>query len=300
MGNEEKKNDVNYYFKLFIKIILFVTSIYYIYKYRATIRRYISLINRWLRFSSPLRNINTRFRNFQDRGNRAQREQLIRETELDLPGEENFMDEEQFPPDNLDLPGGAANAAAAIAGESLLRNRLNETEAERLSSLAINRERRIPNWTGPIKERRDAASSLAWTESRSKKLEKEREEDKKLRSMGVGTTIQEMRKYIIDKGFMIPKSVKGISERQNLVDNILNYTLIPASQPMQPRPLAEASSGEPLTPVQVSGQLYDIPPFLPETWMTQPQSSQSPSNQLYLPVDFGKSRKQKRVQKFRR
>jgi hypothetical protein len=293
MEEENKKNGINYYFKLFIKIIVFVVSIYYIYKYRETIRRYISLINRWLRFSSPLRNINTRFRNWQDRGIRAQREELIREAELDLPEAEDFIDEERFPQENLDLQQGAVNAAAAIAGESLFRNMLNETE--RVSSLAANRERRIPNWTGPIKERREAASSLAWKEERAKKLKKEREEDEMLRNLGVGTTIQEMRKYIIDKGFMIPQPVRGISERQNLVDNILNFTLRPASQPTRPRPLAEMASGAPLTPRRVSGVQYDIPPFLPETWMSQPPRRQSSAeNPIYLPVDFGKSIKKKK------
>jgi hypothetical protein len=298
MEEEKKKNDINYYFKLFIKIIVFAVSVYYIYKYRATIRRYISLINRWLRFSSPLRNINTRFRDWQDRGNRAQREELVRETELDLPGEEDFVNEEQLPQGNFDLPHGAVNAAAAIAGESLFRNRLNETE--RLSSLAANRERRIPNWTGPIKERRDAASSLAWKEERAKKLIKDREDDETLRSLGIGTTIQEMRKYIIDNGFMIPKPVRGISERQNLVDNILNSTLRPASQPTQPIPLAEMASGAPLTPRRVSSGQYDVPPFLPETWMAQPpRRLPSSEKQIFLPVDFGKSTKQnKRRQKF--
>lgn len=292
MEEENKKKGINYYFKLFIKIIVFVVSIYYIYKYRTIIRRYISLINRWLRFSSPLRNINTRFRNWQDRGYREQREELIRETELDLPGEEDFIDNEGFPPENLDLPQGAVNAAAAIAGGSLFRNRLNETE--RLSSLAANRERRIPNWTGPIKERREAASSLAWKEERAKKLIKDREDDETLRSLGVGTTIQEMRKYIIDNGFMIPQPVRGISERQNLVNNIINFTLRPASQPTQPRPLAEMASGAPLTPRRVSGVQHDIPPFLPETWMSQPPRRQpSSEKQIFLPVDFGKSRKKK-------
>lgn len=295
MEEEKKKNDINYYFKLFIKIIVFAVSVYYIYKYRATIRRYISLINRWLRFSSPLRNINTRFRDWQDRGNRAQREELVRETELDLPGEEDFVNEEELPQGNFDLPQGAVNAAAAaaIAGESLFRNRLNETE--RLSSLAANRERRIPNWTGPIKERRDAASSLAWKEERAKKLIKDREDDETLRSLGVGTTIQEMRKYIIDNGFMIPQPVRGISERQNLVNNILNFTLRPASQPTQPRPLAEMASGAPLTPRRVSSGQYDVSPFLPETWMSQPPRRQpSSEKQIFLPVDFGKSRKKKK------
>jgi hypothetical protein len=293
MEEENKKKGINYYFKLFIKIIVFVVSIYYIYKYRTIIRRYISLINRWLRFSSPLRNINTRFRNWQDRGYREQREELIRETELDLPGEEDFIDNEGFPPENLDLPQGAVNAAAAIAGGSLFRNRLNETE--RLSSLAANRERRIPNWTGPIKERREAASSLAWKEERAKKLIKDREDDETLRSLGVGTTIQEMRKYIIDNGFMIPQPVRGISERQNLVNNIINFTLRPASQPTQPRPLAEMASGAPLTPRRVSGVQHDIPPFLPETWMSQPPRRQpSSEKQIFLPVDFGKSRKKKK------
>jgi hypothetical protein len=293
MEEEKKKNDINYYFKFFIKIIVFAVSVYYIYKYRATIRRYISLINRWLRFSSPLRNINTRFRDWQDRGNRAQREELVRETELDLPGEEDFVNEEELPQGNFDLPQGAVNAAAAIAGESLFRNRLNETE--RLSSLAANRERRIPNWTGPIKERRDAASSLAWKEERAKKLIKDREDDETLRSLGVGTTIQEMRKYIIDNGFMIPQPVRGISERQNLVNNILNFTLRPASQPTQPRPLAEMASGSPLTPRRVSSGQYDVSPFLPETWMSQPPRRQpSSEKQIFLPVDFGKSRKKKK------
>jgi hypothetical protein len=293
MEEENKKKGINYYFKLFIKIMVFVVSIYYIYKYRTIIRRYISLINRWLRFSSPLRNINTRFRNWQDRGYREQREELIRETELDLPGEEDFIDNEGFPPENLDLQQGAVNAAAAIAGGSLFRNRLNETE--RLSSLAANRERRIPNWTGPIKERREAASSLAWKEERAKKLIKDREDDETLRSLGVGTTIQEMRKYIIDNGFMIPQPVRGISERQNLVNNILNFTLRPASQPTQPRPLAEMASGAPLTPRRVSGVQHDIPPFLPETWMSQPPRRQpSSEKQIFLPVDFGKSRKKKK------
>jgi hypothetical protein len=94
---------------------------------------------------------------------------------------------------------------------------------------------------------------------------------------------------------MIPQPVRGISERQNLVNNIINFTLRPASQPTQPRPLAEMASGAPLTPRRVSGVQHDIPPFLPETWMSQPPRRQpSSEKQIFLPVDFGKSRKKKK------
>lgn len=84
MADEHDNNNFSYYFKLLIKLIIFVVSVYYIYKYRDTIRRYISIINRWLRFSSPLRNINARFRNFRERGLNEQRQPLLDQIEQEF------------------------------------------------------------------------------------------------------------------------------------------------------------------------------------------------------------------------
>ena len=292
---DNKKTDINYYIKLFIKIIIFVASIYYIYKYRETIRRYISLINRWLRFSSPLRNVNTRFRNWRDRGNQAVREELLREAELGQPNEE-FQDLDlEIPQENREFLPGAFNAAALAAAAATLpdRKELNrikreqEMERQRATSLAANREPRVPNWTGPIKERLYMERNEAYNEERDRRLIKDREDDEILLGLGIGTTIPELRKYIIDNGYMMPPSIKGVSERRNLVTNIINKTLIPRYQSSLFPRLAGGS--------RISGAQYDTPASLPENWVSNlALAQQSNRDQEFLPVDFGKIRKSKK------
>ena len=292
---DNKKTDINYYIKLFIKIIIFVATIYYIYKYRETIRRYISLINRWLRFSSPLRNVNTRFRNWRDRGNQAVREELLREAELGQPNEE-FQDLDlEIPQENREFLPGAFNAAALAAAAATLpdRKELNrikreqEMERQRATSLAANREPRVPNWTGPIKERLYRERNEAYNEERDRRLIKDREDDEILLGLGIGTTIPELRKYIIDNGYMMPPSIKGVSERRNLVTNIINKTLIPRYQSS----LFPRLAGGSRTP----GTQYDTPPSLPENWVSNlALAQQSNRDQEFLPVDFGKIRKSKK------
>ena len=298
---DNKKTDINYYIKLFIKIIIFVATIYYIYKYRETLRRYISLINRWLRFSSPLRNVNTRFRNWRDRGNHAVREELLREAELGQPNDE-FQDEDldldldlEIPQDNREFLPGAFNAAALAAAAATLpdRKELNrikreqEMERRRVTSLAANRESRVPNWTGRIKERLYLERNDAYKEERAKRLIKDREDDEILLGLGIGTTIQELRKYIIDNGYMIPQPIKGVSERRNLVTNIINKTLIPRYQSSLFPRLAGGS--------RTSGVQYDTPTSLPENWVSNlALAQQSNRDREFLPVDFGKIRKSKK------
>ena len=294
---DNKKTDINYYIKLFIKIIIFVATIYYIYKYRETIRRYISLINRWLRFSSPLRNVNARFRNWRDRGNQAVREELLREAELGQPNEE-FQDLDldlEIPQENREFLPGAFNAAALAAAAATLpdRKELNrikreqEMERQRVTSLAANREPRVPNWTGPIKERLYLERNEAYKDERDRRLIKDRENDEILLGLGIGTTIQELRKYIVDNGYMIPPPIKGVSERRNLVTNIINKTLIPRYQSSLFPRLAGGS--------RTSGAQYDTPTSLPGNWVSNlALAQQSNIDQEFLPVDFGKIRKRKK------
>ena len=274
---QDKKNNFSYYFKLFIKIIIFVLSVYYIYKYRETIRRYISILNRWLRFSSPLRNINARFRNFRERNLDAQRQPILEQAERD------FQDNLQQ--DNLqeNIP-----IAAAAAAGGYVRNRVREIDE--LESQPPRRSGRVANWTGPIREREYQERRANTIRENELDLQRKREEKELVIAKTGGYTIPYLKNWLTSQGINQPAG----KDLQSYWDLVLGKT-IPTSlfQPTQPSFIGETSS-EPLQDIN----------FLDNMYLPQNQASsntfypmQSPPgflDQEFKPVDFGRSRSRSR------
>jgi len=278
MGDEQDKdNNFSYYFKLFIKIVIFLVSLYYIFKYRETIRRYISIINRWLRFSSPLRNINTRFRNFRERGLNEQRQPLLDQVEQEFQQNlqpENFVDD--------DLQRGIA--AAAGTGIYLRNsNSTQEIDAPEQSTLP-RRSGRVANWTGPINERIYRERRTETLRANEINLEQKRADRSAVIAKTGGYTIPYLKNWLTGQGFAQPVG----KDLQSYWDLVLGRTLpVSLSQPREPSFIGEPSSA-PLQDTYELDNLYLQRGPSPSSMMYQ----QLPPNYLdqqFKPVDFGRS-----------
>ena len=283
----DKNNNFGYYFKLSIKIIILLVSIYYVYKYRSTIRRYISILNRWLRFSSPLRNINARFRNFRERGLNEQRQPLLDEAERQF--QENLQPE-NFQPENLqddNLQRGIAAAASGI----YLRNNNSTQEIENDGSQRTlpRRSGRIPNWTGPINERIYRERRSETLRANEVNLERKRADREAVIAKTGGYTIAYLKNWLTGQGFAQP----DVQNLQGYWDIVLGRTeLVSLSQPRQPSFLGE-SSGAPLQDINALDDMYLQRGPSPSSMMYQ----QIPPNYLdqqFKPVDFGRSKNRRR------
>ena len=278
MAERDKDNNFSYYFKLLIKIIIFVVSVYYIFKYRATIRRYISIINRWLRFSSPLRNINTRFRNFRERGLNAQRQPLLDNIEREF--QENIQDD--FNPGNIQ--GGLAAAAAG----GYVRNRVREIDQLESQNTLPRRSGRVPNWLGPIKERTYRERRETMGRDRELDLQRKREEKEIVLAKTGGTTIPYLKNWLTQQGYAQPVD----KDLQSYWDLVLGKT-VPTSLAAQPRFTGETSS----EPLRDSRDLdnFNLPGNQGGTDMYYP-TPRVPNflDNQFRPVDFGRRNRNRR------
>jgi len=283
---ENENNNFSYYFKFIIKLIIFVVSIYYIYKYRATIRRYISIINRWLRFSSPLRNINSRFRNFRERGLNEQRQPLL--DQIDQEFQDNLQPE-NFQDDNLQR-----GIAAAAAGSGIyLRNSNSTQEIDDAAQRTLpRRSGRVANWTGPINERIYKERRAETLRANEINLEQKRADRAAVIAKTGGYTIPYLKNWLTGQGIAQPE----IQNLQGYFDLVLGRTEpIRLDQPRQPSFIGEPS-GAPLQDINELNEMYLQRGPSPSSMMYQ----QIPPNYLdqqFKPVDFGRSnyrRKNKR------
>ena len=283
----DENNYLSYYFKLFIKIIIFVVSLYYIYKYRATIREYISIINRWLRFSNPLRNINARFRNFRERGLNEQREPLLNQVEQEF--QENLQPENFQPDDFLDANLQRGVLAGAASGVYLRNsNSTQEIEDDTQRSLP-RRSGRIPNWTGPINERIYKERRAETLRANEVNLEKKRTEREAVIAKTGGYTISYLKNWLTSQGFAQPE----IQNLQGYWDIVLGRTApVSLAQPRQPSFLGESSSA-PLQDITELDNMFLQRSPSPSSMMYQ----QIPPNyldQTFKPVDFGRIRNRRK------
>jgi hypothetical protein len=279
---DERDNNFSYYFKLMIKIIIFLVSVYYIYKYRATIRRYISIINRWLRFSSPLRNINTRFRNFRERGLNEQREPLLNQIEQEFQAN---LQPENFQEDILQ------RGIAAAAGSGIyLRNSNSTQEIDDATERTLpRRSGRVANWTGPINERIYRDRRAETLRANEINLEQKRADKSAVIAKTGGYTIPYLKNWLTGQGFAQP----DVQNLQGYWDLVLGRTsVVSLDQPRQPTFIGEPSS----TPLQ---DTYDLDNMYiqrgpsPSSMMYQ----QIPPNYLdqeFKPVDFGRIKNRRR------
>lgn len=274
MADERDNNNFSYYFKLFIKVIIFIISVYYIYKYRATIRRYISIINRWLRFSSPLRNINARFRNFRERGLNEQRQPLLDQVEQEFQDNlqpENFQD---------NLQRGVAAAASGV----YLRNNSTQEIDDTPQRTLPRRSGRVANWTGPINERIYKERRAETLRANEINLEQKRADKAAVTAKTGGYTIPYLKNWLTGQGLAQP----DVQDLQGYFDLVLGRTEpVRLAQPRQPTFIGEPSSA----PLQDTHDLDNM--YL--------QRSPSPSSMMYQaippnyldqefkPVDFGRS-----------
>jgi hypothetical protein len=277
MADERDNNNFSYYFKLIIKLIIFVMSVYYIYKYRATIRRYISIINRWLRFSSPLRNINARFRNFRERGLNEQREPLLDQIEQEF---QDNLQPENFQGDDLQ------RGIAAAAGSGIyLRNNNSTQEIEDAPQRPLpRRSGRVANWTGPINERIYKERRAETLRANEVNLEQKRADREAVIAKTGGYTIPYLKNWLTGQGLAQPE----IQNLQGYFDLVLGRTEpIRLAQPRQPTFVGESSSA-PLQDINALDEMYLQRGPSPSSMMYQ----QIPPNYLdqqFKPVDFGRS-----------
>jgi hypothetical protein len=277
--NEEKENNSFNYFKFLIKIILFVISIYYIYKYRELIRRYISIINRWIRFSSPLRNINSRFRNWRERGLREQRQPLL--DQIDREFQENLQR------GNLEQDNLQRGAIAAAAASNFIRNRTGET-VEGLESntetmgVLPRRSGRVANWTGPINERIYKERREATLRANEVDLERKRADRAAVLEKTGGTTIAYLKNWITQQGYKQPE----IQDLQSYWDLVLGRVEpISIDQPRQPSFRGEPS-GIPFQDIETLDDMYSR--RLSPSSMLYQQVPPNYLDQQFKPVDFGR------------
>jgi hypothetical protein len=279
----DKNNGFSYYFKLFIKIIIFLLSVYYIFKYRATIRRYISIINRWFRFSNPLRNINARFRNFRESGLNEQRQPLL--DQIDQEFRQNLQPE-NFEDDNLQR--GIAAAAAATAG-GYVRNRAREIDQLEEQRNLPRRSGRVANWTGPINERNYRERRDATLRANEIDLQRKRADREAVIAKTGGYTISYLKNWLTGQGLAQPE----IQNLQGYWDLVLGRTApISLAQPRQPSFLGE-SSGTPLQDINALDDMY-LQPERSASGMLYQQMPPNFLDQQFKPVDFGRSRNRRR------
>lgn len=279
MAERDKNNNFSYYFKLLIKIIIFIVSVYYIFKYRATIRRYISIINRWLRFSSPLRNINTRFRNFRERGLNEQRQPLLDDIEREFQANV----QENFNPGNLQV------GLAATAAGGYVRNRAREIDQLESQNTLPRRSGRVSNWLGPINERAYRERRETMSRERELDLQRKREEKEIVLTKTGGTTIPYLKNWLTQQGYAQPL-VKNL---QNYWDIVLGKT-VPTSLASQP-PFSGETSSAPLRDIRDR----DLDNFnLPRNQGGTGSYYQTPRipdflDSQFRPVDFGRRNRNK-------
>jgi hypothetical protein len=286
----DENNNFSYYFKLFIKIAIFLVSIYYIFKYRATIRRYISILNRWLRFSNPLRNIDARFRNWREQGLEAQRQPLL--DQIDREFQENLQPE-NFEQDNLQR--GIIGAAAATTG-GYVRNRAREIDQLEEQRTLPRRSGRVPNWTGPIRERAYRERRDATLRADELDLVRKREDRANVLAKTGGVTIPYLRNWLTQQGYAQP----AIQDLQGYWDMVLGRTA-PTSllQPREPSFVAETSSA-PLESVDNLDSMYLQRGPSPSSMLYQASPPPNFLDQQFRPVDFGKIRRRNNNRKIRR
>jgi hypothetical protein len=283
MADERDNNNFSYYFKLLIKVIIFVVSVYYIYKYRATIRRYISIINRWLRFSSPLRNINARFRNFRERGLNEQRQPLLDQVEQEF---QDNLQPENFQEDNLQ------RGIAAAAGSGIyLRNSNSTQEIDDASQRTLpRRSGRVANWTGPINERIYRERRAETLRANEINLEQKRADREAVIAKTGGYTIPYLKNWLTGQGFAQP----DVQNLQSYWDLVLGRTeQIRLVQPRQPTFIGEPSSA-PLQDTYDLDNMYVQRGPSPSSLLYQ----QIPPNYLdqqFKPVDFGRIKNRRRI-----
>jgi hypothetical protein len=279
----DKENNFSYYFKLFIKIIVFLVSIYYIFKYRETIRRYISIINRWLRFSSPLRNIDTRFRNWRERGLDAQRRPLL--DQIDQEFNQNLQPE-NF--DNDNLQRGMIAAAAATTG-GYVRNRAREIDQLEEQRNLPRRSGRVANWTGPIREREYQDRRDATLRANEIDLQRKRTDRANVLAKTGGVTIPYLKNWLTQQGYAQPE----IQDLQGYWDLVLGRTApVSLAQPREPSYVGEPSSA-PLESMDSIDNMY-LQPERSASGMLYQQVPPNFLDQQFKPVDFGKSRNRRR------
>ena len=286
MAERDKDNNFSYYFKLLIKIIIFIVSVYYIFKYRATIRRYISIINRWLRFSSPLRNINTRFRNFRERGLNAQRQPLLDDIEREF--QENIQANVQADVQENFNPGNIQGGLAAAAAGGYVRNRVREIDQLESQNTLPRRSGRVSNWLGPIKERAYRERRETMGRDRELDLQRKREEKEIVLAKTGGTTIPYLKNWLTQQGYAQPAD----KDLQSYWDLVLGKT-VPTSLAAQPRFTGETSSA-PLRDIRDIRDIRDLDNFnLPGNqggtgmYYPTPRVPNFLDNQ-FRPVDFGR------------
>lgn len=288
MADERDNNNFSYYFKLLIKVIIFVVSVYYIYKYRATLRRYISIINRWLRFSSPLRNINARFRNFRERGLNEQRQPLLDQIEQEF---QDNLQPENFQEDNLQ-PENLPRGIAAAAGSGIyLRNRNSTQEIDDASQRTLpRRSGRVANWTGPINERIYRERRAETLRANELNLEQKRADREAVIAKTGGYTIPYLKNWLTGQGFAQP----DVQNLQSYWDLVLGRTEpIRLVQPRQPTFIGEPSSA-PLQDTYDLDNMYVQRGPSPSSLLYQ----QIPPNYLdqkFKPVDFGRIKNRRRI-----
>jgi hypothetical protein len=272
----DKKNNFSYYFKLLIKLIIFVVSIYYIYKYRTLIRRYISLIDRWFRFSSPLRNVNARFRNWQERGRDEIRRPLLDQIEREF---------EEAQAQNLQR--GAGLAAAASGGYLANATRDADGQLEDQTETPIRRSGRIPNWTGPIKERAYAESRANTLRANEVNLERKRADGEAVANKTGGSTIPYLKKWLAKNGYAQPE----FQNLQDYWDLVLGRTELKSlDQPRQPLFIGESSS-EPLVDNETLENMYLQRSPSSSDMLYQPPMPPNFLDRNFKPVDFGRSKR---------
>ena len=276
---DDDKTDYNYYIKLLIKVIILIIFVFLIYKYKNNILLYISNLYRRFRYSSSL---NFDINPFRRARINEQRQNLLNDIEREYENVNPNMDP-YFNP--------AAQAGAAIAADSYVRNRVREAEENERRNLgqSLRRSERVSNWTGPIKER-------AYNERRLKtitdlELEKQKAQEDRavVTQITGGYTKDYLTKWITEQGWRQPDS-KYI---QDYWDLVLGRTLpIMISPP--PRPEFPSSSSAPLIDMNTLDNMYiSVPNTQTSSLLYQLNKDQIPGA-VYKPVNFGRNRNRNR------
>ena len=276
-NKDDDKTDYNYYIKLLIKVIILIIFVFLIYKYRNNILLYISNLYRRFRYSSSL---NFNMNPFRRARINEQRQNLLNDIEREYENMNPNMDP-YFNP--------AAQAGAAIAADSYVRNRVRAIEAEenerrRNLEQSLRRSGRVSNWTGPIKEREYNERRLKTTTDLELEKQQAREDRAAVTQITGGYTKDYLTKWITEQGWRQPDS-KYI---QDYWDLVLGRTLpIMISQP--PRPEFPSSSSSPLIDMDTLDNMYiSVPNTQTSSLLYRPGEDQIPGT-VYKPLNFGRN-----------